>query len=298
MTKTVLVAGATGNLGSEIVAELVARGANVRALVRGSKADGGDKLRELAESGAITLVVGDVNDDLASLTENLKGVDVVVSALQGGPDVIIDGQKNLIRAAEAAGVTRMIPSDFSVDLHRLEFGDNVFLDMRKTADAAFEHSAVRPTSVLIGAFMEVLLAPFMGIVDLEGGTFSYWGEGEQPMDFTSIPDAAAYAAVAALDDSTADTTVSFAGEVVTMKQLHAAVVSATGRELEIRELGTVEELRAEIERRKAVANTPFDYVGLQYQWAMVSGKGKLRDLRNADYPDITPVSIGEFLARR
>jgi nucleoside-diphosphate-sugar epimerase len=298
MTKTVLVAGATGNLGSEIVAELVARGANVRALVRGSKADGGDKLRELAESGAITLVVGDVNDDLASLTENLKGVDVVVSALQGGPDVIIEGQKNLIRAAGAAGVPRMIPSDFSADLHKLDFGDNLFLDMRKTADVAFGQSTVRPTSVLVGGFMEVMLAPFMGIVDMEAGTFSYWGDGEQEMDFTSIPDAAAYAAAAALDDSTADKIVSFAGDVVTMKQLHAAIAKTTGRELEIRVLGTVDDLKAEIDRRRAVATNPYEYVGLQYQWAMMSGKGKLTDIRNADYPDITPVTVENFLANR
>ena len=75
MSKTVLVAGATGNLGSEIVADLVARGATVRALVRESKADGGDRLRNLAEAGAITLVVGDVSDDVATLSDQLRGVD-------------------------------------------------------------------------------------------------------------------------------------------------------------------------------------------------------------------------------
>ena len=298
MSTTVLVAGATGNLGSEIVADLVARGATVRALVRESKADGGDRLRDLAEAGAITLVVGEVSDDLATLSDKLRGVDVVVSALQGGADVIIDGQKNLIRAAEAADVPRMIPSDFSADLHRLDFGDNVFLDMRKTADVAFGRSTVRPTSVLVGGFMEVMLAPFMGIVDMEAGTFSYWGDGEQPMDFTSIPDAAAFAAAVALDDSTADQVVSFAGDVVTMKQLHSEIARVTGRQLEIRELGTVDELRAEIDRRRAVATNPYEYVGLQYQWAMVSGKAKLRDLRNDDYPDVSPASVGEFLARR
>jgi uncharacterized protein YbjT (DUF2867 family) len=295
MSKTVLVAGATGNLGSKIVASLVERGAEVRALVREGKADGGDALRDLAASGRITLVVGDLTDDIDTLSRHLDGVDVIVSAVQGGPDVIIDGQINLLKAAEKAGVPRMIPSDLSADLHRLDYGDNLFLDMRKRADEAFAESPVSPTFFLNGGFMEVMLAPFMGIVDLAGGTFSYWGDGEQALDFTSIPDSAAYAAAAALDDTAAGRTVSVAGAVLTLKELHAEVEKATGRTLEVHELGTVEQLAAEIEKRKQTAKNPYEYVSLQYQWAMVTGKGKLHNLNNGDYPDITPVGVAEFL---
>ncbi|MWB99433.1 NmrA family NAD(P)-binding protein [Agromyces seonyuensis] len=298
MSTTVFVAGATGNLGSKIVTELVDRGATVRVLVREGKADGGDALRHLVSTGVVDVVIGDLSDDVAILAGHLEGVDVVVSAVQGGPDVIVDGQTNLLRAAEAAGVTRMIPSDFSADLHRLDYGDNLFLDMRKKADEAFAGSTVKPTFVLNGGFMEVMLAPFMGIVDLEHGTFSYWGDGEQALDFTSIPDTAAYAAAAALDESAADRTVSVAGSVLTMTQLHAEVEQATGRTLEIRELGTVDDLRAEIERRKQTATNPYEFVSLQYQWAMVTGKAKLQNLNNADYPDITPTTVAEFLATR
>jgi uncharacterized protein YbjT (DUF2867 family) len=298
MSSTVLVAGATGNLGSKIVAELVDRGATVRALVREGSADGGDRLRDLVDAGKITLVVGDLTAEVAVLADHLAGVDVIVSAVQGGPELIIEGQTNLLRAAEAARVGRMIPSDFSVDLHRLDYGDNLFLDMRKKADEAFVGSSVRPTFVLNGGFMEVMLAPFMGIVNLEQGTFSYWGDGEQPMDFTSIADTAAYAAAAALDASAADRTVSVTGAVLTLKELHAEVEQTTGRTLEIRELGTIADLEAEIERRKATAQNPYEFVALQYQWAMVTGKGKLHNLSNADYPDITPTTIAEFLINR
>jgi uncharacterized protein YbjT (DUF2867 family) len=298
MSTTVFVAGATGNLGSKIVIQLVDRGVTVRVLVREGKADGGDALRHLVDAGAVDVVVGELSDDVATLAGHLEGVDVVISAVQGGADVIIDGQTNLLRAAEAAGVTRMIPSDFSADLHRLDYGDNLFLDMRKKADEAFAGSTVKPTFVLNGGFMEVMLAPFMGIVDLEHGTFSYWGDGEQALDFTSIPDAAAYAAAAALDESAAGRTVSVAGSVLTMTQLHSEVEQATGRRLEIRELGTVDDLRAEIERRKQTATNPYEFVSLQYQWAMVTGKAKLQNLNNADYPDIIPTTVAEFLATR
>jgi uncharacterized protein YbjT (DUF2867 family) len=115
----------------------------VRALVRESHADGGDALRELVDARKLSLVVGDLND-VAVLAEHLHGADVVVSAVQGGREVIVDGQINLLRAAAAAGVSRMIPSDFSVDLHRLDYGDNLFLDMRKEADEAFTGTLSAP----------------------------------------------------------------------------------------------------------------------------------------------------------
>ena len=118
------------------------------------------------------------------------------------------------------------------------------------------------------------------------------------MDFTSTPDTAAYAAAAALDESAAGRTVSVAGSVLTMRQLHAEVEKATGRTLQIRELGSVDDLKAEIERCKETAKDPYEFVSLQYQWAMVTGKAKLHDLRNDDYPNITPTSVTEFLATR
>lgn len=295
MTTTVFVAGATGTLGSTIVKRLLERGADVRALVREGNRDGGDALRGLRNHPALNLVVGDLADR-ASLPAHLDGVDVIVSAVQGGHEVIIDGQTNLLRAAERAGVPRMIPSDFSVDLHRLDYGDNEFLDMRKTFDEQFADSAVHPTYLLNGGFIEVVLAPVFGVVDLNADTFSYWGDARQPMDLTTIPDTAAYTAAAALDPTTANRTVSVAGDVLSMTQLRTAIEAATGRGLIERHLGDIAALDAEIERRKPIARDPFDYVKLQYQRAMVSGKGKLHDLRNGDYPDIRPTTVAEFLA--
>jgi uncharacterized protein YbjT (DUF2867 family) len=297
MSTTVLVAGATGQLGSKTVLELVLRGADVRALVREGKEDGGDALRDLVATGTVTAVVGDLSDNPAHLAQHLEGVEVVVSAVQGGRSVVTDGQVNLLRAAEQAGVRRMIPSDFSVDLHRLDYGDSHPLDFRKEADEAFADSVVRQVSVLNGGFMEVMLDPFMGILDPDAGTFSFWGDGEQPMDFTSIPDTSAYTAAVALDPD-APRIVSVAGEVLTMRELHQVVVEATGQQLEVRELGTTDELRAEIERRKESAEDPFEYIPLQYQWAMTTGKAKLRDLDNDRYPDVMPISVAEFLAAR
>lgn len=82
-----------------------------------------------------------------------------------------------------------------------------------------------------------------------------------------------------------------------MTQLHAEIEQAIGWSLTIRQLGTIAELEAEIERRKAGAKSVYEFVPSQYQWTMVTGKAKLTNLDNDRYPDITPTTVGEFLTR-
>jgi nucleoside-diphosphate-sugar epimerase len=297
--KTVLVAGVTGMLGHQIAEAMLERGdANVRALIRpgGYGGEKGRKLEELRSRG-LRAVEGDL---LApeSLPAACAGVDTVISAVQGGEDVIVCGQTNLIEAADRAGVPRMIPSDFSVDLYKLDDEDHVWLGLRKRADKAFHGKTIQPTPVLQGAFMEVAVNPLLGLVNWEQGTFTYWGDGEQPCDFTAIPDTARYTAAAALDDELRGRALRVAGDVLTMRQLHERFQEFAGRELKARHAGTVEDLRRLIDqtKRKDPANQPA-YAFPQYVWAQVSGKGKLDPLDNGRYPDIRPMTMREFLSR-
>jgi uncharacterized protein YbjT (DUF2867 family) len=100
----VLVAGATGYLGRYLCAEYARRGHHVTALVR-------DTAR--AEGLADVLVEAEATRP-DTLTGIMDGVDLVVSALgitrqTDGPgyrDVDFQGNLNLLREAEAAGVTR------------------------------------------------------------------------------------------------------------------------------------------------------------------------------------------------
>src|SRR5579872_3599331 len=94
----ILLAGPTGRLGHLIAAALLRRRATVRALVRaGTPAD---KLKGLEG----TQIVEANYTDPAALRAALAGVDVVVSALNGLHDVIVDAQAALLDAAVKAGV--------------------------------------------------------------------------------------------------------------------------------------------------------------------------------------------------
>lgn len=70
--KTIAVTGASGFLGSYIALELLAQGANVRAVVRSP-----EKAQWLAEKGC-TFAKADL-EDRAALTEAFRGVDAVVT---------------------------------------------------------------------------------------------------------------------------------------------------------------------------------------------------------------------------
>ncbi|NSC19809.1 NAD-dependent epimerase/dehydratase family protein [Streptomyces albus subsp. chlorinus] len=292
-TPETFVVGATGLLGSRIVTSLLDAGAPVRALIRPGTAGEKQAALKALHSRGLELVEGDLTDPAEKLADAIGGATTVVSAVQGGPDLIVDGQLNLVRAAEKAGAHRFIPSDFAVDITKLEDDDNFMIGWRRQAAVAYGDTGLEVLSVLNGAFYEVMIG-FMGIVDWKAGTVSHWGDPEQPLDLTSVADTAAYTAAVALDPQ-AKGTHRFAGEVVSMRQFHQALQRATGRTLTLRTLGTADELRAEITRQAGLTQNPFDYVGLQYQWCMVTGKAKFDTLDNAKYPHVRPVPLEDFV---
>lgn len=97
---TIVVAGATGNLGGRIIRSLRERGANVRALVRPNTAP--DRLDPLQKLGA-ELAEVDLNN-ASAVTPACSGASCVVSALAGLRDVIVETQSSLLGAAVKAGV--------------------------------------------------------------------------------------------------------------------------------------------------------------------------------------------------
>ena len=213
---TVLVAGATGMLGTKIVAALLDKGnINVRAMVRSStdnNEENRQKIDAMKAKGA-TIVEGDLMQP-ETLLQLCTGVDVVVSAV-GNNEVTTPGQKNLIDAAKQQGVKRFIPSDYSVDYRKLDYGDNDNLDKRKEVFEYLQHSGLEYTLVLNGAFMDNVGTPYMPQFDLEHQTFQYWGDGDTPLDFTTTDDTAKYIAEAVSDPDLANTALEVAGDVLT-----------------------------------------------------------------------------------
>ncbi|KAK1221110.1 hypothetical protein PQX77_016088 [Marasmius sp. AFHP31] len=107
----VFLVGATGKTGGSIARALAKQTEKfeLRTIVRSSSVDK-PFIKELASLG-VKIITGDiVNDPQDTLEAHLKDVDTVIIASVPLPE---GHQDNLIRAAKAAGVKRVVPSDFA-----------------------------------------------------------------------------------------------------------------------------------------------------------------------------------------
>lgn len=194
----VLLAGATGMFGSQIARFLLHEpGARVHLLLR-SSGDSKKKaaLSPLLERGA-EIVEGDLADP-DSLDRATQGVHVIVSAVQGGPDVIVEGQVALAAAGKRNGVRRILPSDYALDLFKATKGEHAMFDMRAEADGRIAALGLEQVNVLQGGFMDMFM-PGKGAIDLEKGTVGFFGDGDLPIGVTSVEDTARMVARVALD---------------------------------------------------------------------------------------------------
>jgi putative NADH-flavin reductase len=101
----ILIVGATGGTGAQLVAQALARGCAVTALVR-------DPAKLAVAHPQLTVVRGDVLD-YASVEAAMRGQEAVVSALghkkfMRPTRILSEGTANLLRAMEAHGVRRFV----------------------------------------------------------------------------------------------------------------------------------------------------------------------------------------------
>lgn len=147
----VLVVGATGYLGFQVVDELLARGKNVRALVRPST--DATKL----EAQGVQIARGDMLDP-DSLLAAMDGADTVITTAAGytgsnknATEIDTVGNANLAAAASTAGVRRFVltsilTSDRTPDVPHFWH--------KKLAEDALERLGVPFVALRPGAFLD------------------------------------------------------------------------------------------------------------------------------------------------
>ncbi len=296
MGATIVLAGATGNLGRRIAKALLSRGATVRALVRRSSAP--DAVERLRSLGASIVEVDFTNP--SEVAKACSGGSCVVSALAGLRGVIVETQSVLLEAAIKAGVPRFIPSDFSIDFSKLPYGTNRNLDLRREFHERLDKASISATSIFSGMFAEMLTgqAP---IILFKLKRVLYWGDADQRMDFTTTDDTAEFTAAAALDPST-PRVLRIAGDQVSVRELTTIAGEVTGGRYRLWRAGSLRTLerlikvaRAVLPQRRALYPP---WQGMQYLHNMFSGLAKLETLDNDRYAGIRWTTVRDVLAAR
>ncbi len=291
---TIALAGAGGDLGGRIARALVARGATVRALVRPGLDDAGHA--RIQALGATSVAADPTNVDAMAVA--VAGSACVVSALNGLRDVIIDRQGVLLDAVVRAGVPRFISSDFAADFTRTEPGRNRNFDLRRAFMARADTAPIRVTSILNGAFLDMLGAE-MPIIQRRIHRVLYWHDADQLLDFTTKDDVAAYTAAAALDH-TAPRILRIAGDSVTVRDIAMTLSTVTGERYRPLWAGSLGSLGLMIRIAKLAAPQPEaafpPWQGMQYMRDQFSGLVRLDQLDNGRYPGIAWTSVRQHLS--
>ncbi len=293
--QSVLVAGATGMLGGRIVHHLLEQpGVSLRVVSREEALTDPAKKERLRvmEAQGVGIVFGDLADS-DSLQRATEGVDVVVSAVQGGRDVIVDGQLALARAARDQGAWRIIPSDFALNLFAATPGEHPAFDRRREADQAIASLGMEHVHVLPGAFLDGMVD--MGF-DHTARTASFWGTGDEIFEATTVEDTARFTARAAIDHDLISGPFPIVGDRVSANSMTDVVERITGQHYTRYSHGGVDDLRATL----ADARGRGDEMGQTYAaylLYMTTGQTRVSDPQNFRYPGIEAETFAD-VARR
>jgi NADH dehydrogenase len=192
----ILVVGATGLLGMEIVRLLRDAGKPVRAVVRAS-AD--PAKRELLRSSGAETAEADLKDP-ASLAEVCRGLATVVSTAsatlsrsEGDSIKTVDeeGQLALVDAAAKAGVKHFVHVSFAPVAE-----DFALQRAKRKVEERLAGSGMSFTILQPVHFLEVWLGPALGFHPAQGKA-RILGSGERPVSWISFRDVARFAVAAA-----------------------------------------------------------------------------------------------------
>ena len=262
-----LVTGGAGVVGSTLVDQLVERGATeivvLDNFVRGRR----ENLRWAEQNGLVTVVEGDVCDRrlVAELTE---GIDVVfhqaairITQCADEPrlalEVLVDGTFNVVEAAAAAGVRRLVAAssasvyglavEFPTPERHHPYANDTLYGAAKVfnegllrsyhAMTGLDYVALRyfnvygPRMDVHGAYTEVLVRWMERIA--AGKPPLIFGDGMQTMDFICVPDIARANVLAAEADVT-DSVYNIASGVETsLNDLAGTLLRVMGSDLEV-----------------------------------------------------------------
>ena len=262
-----LVTGGAGTIGSTLVDQLVERGAAevivLDNFVRGRR----ENLEWACANGNVAVVDGDVGDR-GLVAELSAGIDILfhqaairITQCAEEPrlalEVLVDGTFNVVEAAVAAGVRRLVAaSSASVyglaeefptgELHHPYANDTLYgaaktfnegLLRSYRATSGLDYVALRyfnvygPRMDVHGAYTEVLVRWMERIA--AGEPPLIFGDGLQTMDFVCVPDIAR-ANVLAAEAGVTDTVFNIASGVETsLRELAEALLRVMGSDLEI-----------------------------------------------------------------
>ncbi|MBC7919857.1 MAG: NmrA family NAD(P)-binding protein [Ferruginibacter sp.] len=293
MNKTIVVVGATGNLGGKIINALLAKGAEVKAIVRIETDE--KKINELENKGVKVYQIDTSNK--SEISKYCMGANCVVSALAGLRETVVDAQKIILDAAVEANVRRFIPSDYSSDFTDLVEGQNRNLDLRREFHQYLDKAPIKATTIFNGPFMD-LLTTDMPLIMFKQKRILCWGSPNQIIEFTTTYNIAEFTAEVAMDEDT-PRYLRIAGDRLSCNDFVKLLTELTGNKYKIFRPGGIKLLNIIINTTRFFSPSKKElypaWQGMQYMRDMMEGRIIFQKYDNNRYPTLKWTSVKEFL---
>jgi uncharacterized protein YbjT (DUF2867 family) len=216
---TILVSGATGNIGGEVIRHLLEQKAAIRALVRDRQ-----KASKLAEQG-VELAQGDFTQP-DSLDAAMQGIDTAFLVMPNDPHQV-QLESNFIDAAQRAGVAHL------VKLSVLGAGDipSAFQQWHRQVEEHLEASGMTWTHLRANMLMQNMR--WFVETMMRQGVFYHSIAGDMPISHIDARDVAAIAALCLSQSGHENKIYDLTGsEAVTFEQVTQYFASAMNRSLQ------------------------------------------------------------------
>lgn len=195
---TILITGATGNIGKELIARLSAQGIPFKAMVRSI-----EKAKDLEKLPGITLVQGNF-DDPHSLNTALHGIEKAF-LLTNSSEQAEAQQITFVQAAKSAGVRHIVKlSQWAANVH----SPVRFLRYHAAVEAAVKETGIAYTFLRPNLFMQGLLG-FRDVI--RSGHKFFASAGDAKISLIDVRDIAAVAAVVLTGDGHENKTYDLTG---------------------------------------------------------------------------------------
>lgn len=267
----ILVAGSTGVLGSEIVRRLIARGEDVRAMVRITSSP--EKVEQLEKAGA-KIVRADLKDPqslLAACTGASAVISTVTTILTSQPGDSFEatdgeGNKSLIDAAKKTGVRKFVFVSFDTT----DLPEHPLSTAKRSVDEHLKKSGLDYTILHPTLFFEIWLGQML-FADPVAGTAKVYGRGLDKIRYVAVADVAEFAVQSLTNPAARNAVIPVGGpDEISQRDAVEIFEEAYGRKFEV-----IEVPEAALEAQWSAAQNAFDrtFAGLMLGLARGFGSG-------------------------
>jgi uncharacterized protein YbjT (DUF2867 family) len=269
----ILISGITGMVGTPCAHAALSRGISVRGMGRNK-----DKVDQALFQRLESFVQCTSIYDIPALDRAVKGVDAVVCANTYAPEVVLEGQLLLLRAAERAGVKIFHAASWNYDWTSSPLGQHEAYDPYIAfANHVRISSTIKPLFMITGIIVEWFFENPRGSPwNRESKTLNHMGDGSKAFIYCTADDLAAYT-IAAISAPGAEKggIIRVDSFRLTPEQIVREYEAARGGgvKAQTKQIGSLEDAEKMLAKSRAeIAATEFEkYIALSYVVHMLKG---------------------------